>query len=111
MKRSLRFYIFPLLIVSLALAAAVSAQKPTPTPDETTKVFEVRLPVTVTTDNKKKDLVPGLTKGDFIVLEDGIPQDVTFFSDEKSNPTVYVGVLMYTSPSTNGTTRIPKEAA
>lgn len=111
MKRSLRFYSFSLLIVSLALAAAVSAQKPTPTPDETTKVFEVRLPVTVTTDNKKKDLVPGLTKGDFIVLEDGIPQEVTFFSDEKTNPAVYVGVLMDTSPSTKGKMGFSKEAS
>lgn len=91
------------------------AQKPspTPTPEDTspTKVFEVRLPVTVVTGDKKKDLVPGLTKGDFVVLEDGVQQEVTFFSDEKTNPVVYVGVLMDTSPSTKGKMAFSKEAA
>lgn len=92
--------------------SAVSAQRPTPTPpgDETgpTKVFEVRLPVTVT---YKKELVSGLTRGDFQILEDGVAQEVTFFSDEKTNPPVYVGVLMDTSPSTKGKIRFSKEAA
>src|SRR5437868_14294551 len=113
MKKSFRFYTPSLFIALLALAAAVSAQKPTPTPDETgpTKVFEVRLPVTVTTDNKKKELVAGLTRGDFQVFEDGVQQEVTFFSDEKTNPPIYVGVLMDTSPSTVGRLGFSKEAA
>ena len=113
MKKSHRFYTLYLSIVLLALAMSVSAQKPTPTPDENgpTKVFEVRLPVTVTTDDKKKTLVPGLAKGDFAVFEDGVQQEVTFFSDEKTNPAVYVGVLMDTSPSTKGQLGFSKEAA
>jgi Ca-activated chloride channel homolog len=44
-------------------------------------------------------------------LEDGVQQEVTFFSDEKSNPPVYVGVLMDTSPSTAGKLRFSKESA
>ena len=100
----------------LFAAAGVFGQKPTPTPTPseetgTTKVFEVRLPVTVTTDDKKKTLVSGLTRGDFIVLEDGVQQEVTFFSDEKTNPPIYVGVLMDTSPSTAGKLAFSKEAA
>ena len=112
MKKSLCFYVCCLPIVLLAVGS-VSAQKPTPTPDETgpTKVFEVRLPVTVTTSDKKKTLVPGLGKGDFVVFEDGVQQEVTFFSDEKTNPAVYVGVLMDTSPSTKGQLGFSKEAA
>ncbi len=113
MKKSLRFYSFCLSFILLALAGSALSQKPTPTPDETgaTKVFEVRLPVTVTTADKKKNLVPGLTKGDFLVFEDGVQQEVTFFSDEKTNPAVYVGVLMDTSPSTAGKMGFSKEAA
>jgi Ca-activated chloride channel family protein len=72
-------------------------------------VFEVRLPITV--KNKKDMFVSGLTKDDFIVLEDKKPQEVTFFQDEKNNPPVYVGVLMDTSPSTAGKMRFSKEAA
>jgi Ca-activated chloride channel family protein len=73
-----------------------------------TKIFEVRLPVTVTLKNK---LQTGFTKGDFVVFEDGVQQEVTYFSDEKTNPPVYVGVLMDTSPSTAGKLGFSKEAA
>ncbi|MGE3467726.1 MAG: VWA domain-containing protein [Pyrinomonadaceae bacterium] len=102
------------LILSLALLAA--AQTPAPNPTATpvddpnaTKVFEVRLPVTVT--EKKKNLISGLTRGDFAVFEDGVRQEVTFFSDEKTNPPVFVGVLMDTSPSAAGKIAFSKEAA
>lgn len=91
--------------------ATAQVATPTPPPEdiEGTKTFEVRLPVTVT--RKKNELVTGLSRGDFIVLEDGVPQEVTFFSDEKSNPPVYVGVLMDTSPSTAGKLTFSKESA
>ena len=113
MKSPFRFVSFRLLLLSFALTAAVSAQTPTATPpvsDDSgpTKVFEVRLPVTVT---QKKNLVTGLGRGDFAIFEDGIQQEVTFFSTEKSNPPVYVGVLMDTSPSTAGKMKFSKEAA
>ncbi len=94
------------------MALTVSAQTPVSTPPvddaESTKVFEVRLPVTVT---QKNNLITGLSRGDFLVFEDGVPQEVTFFSDEKTNPPVYVGVLMDTSPSAAGKIRFSKEAA
>jgi len=101
------------LSLPLLFVAAVSAQKvtPTPTPVEdptSTKVFEVRLPVTVT---QKKQLVTGLTRADFEIYEDGVRQEVTYFSDEKTNPPIYVGVLMDTSPSTKGKINFSKEAA
>jgi Ca-activated chloride channel homolog len=102
-------------IAVLFLVFAVPAQKPTPTPtpkttvEDTSKTFEVRLPVTI--KDKKKNLIPGFTKNDFVVLEDGIPQQITFFTDEKTNPPVYVGVLMDTSPSTAGKISFSKRAA
>lgn len=69
------------------------------------------MPVTVTDRKKKKDLVAGLSRGDFSVFEDGVQQEVTFFSDEKTNPPIYVGVLMDTSPSTSGKLTFSKQAA
>lgn len=101
--------------VFIAFAVSSYAQTPTPTPTPTPedvdalKTFEVRLPVTVT--RKKNELISGLTRNDFVVLEDGVPQEVTFFSDEKTNPPVFVGVLMDTSPSTAGKLGFSKEAA
>ena len=118
MKRSFRLSVSQLFFLIWVSAAAVLAQTPRPAPTAAptppvddpgaTKVFEVRLPVTVT---NKKVLVPGLTKNDFQILEDGVPQEVTFFSDEKTNPPVFVGVLMDTSPSAAGKITFSKEAA
>ena len=111
-------YLFGFICLSfliISVGSIARAQTPTPTPptgDEgPVKTFEVRLPVTVTEKKKKKNLVAGLSRGDFAVYEDGIEQEVTFFTDEKTNPPVYVGVLMDTSPSTAGKMRFSKEAA
>jgi VWFA-related protein len=117
-KMGLKF-VFISFVLTFACVIGASAQKPTPvptpTPDDTgaTKVFEVRLPVTVTqsTKDKKDDLVKGMTRDDFLVFEDGVQQEVTFFSDEKTNPPIFVGVLMDTSPSTAGKIGFSKEAA
>lgn len=114
MKNLVRFFSFLGLISVLSLSAF--SQTPTPTPrtndDSATKTVEVRLPVTVYKGkNEKRTFLTGLSKGDFIVLEDGVQQEVTFFSDEKTNPAVYVGVLMDTSPSTAGKLKFSKESA
>lgn len=93
----------------LLVTGAAFAQVTPPVADDSSKIFEVRLPVTV--KDKKKNLVSGFTKGDFTVFEDGAPQEVTFFTDEKTNPSVYVGVLMDTSPSTAGKQEFSKRAA
>lgn len=103
MKNLLRLASFLFVLSALLLPAlAQDVDRPTGT-------FEVRLPVTV--KDKKKNLVSGLSRNDFIVLEDGIEQEITFFTDEKSNPEVYVGVLMDTSASTKGKLDFSKEAA
>jgi len=127
MKNLVRFLFVQ--FVFLFTAFAVFAQNPTPTPpiEDTSKTFEVRLPVTVM-DKKKnlvfcsesknlrdkdknKEIVKCFSKDDFVVLEDGVPQEITFFTDEKTNPPVYVGVLMDTSPSTAGKMAFSKRAA
>ena len=101
MKNLFRFSAI-LLVLSILVVPALAQ-------DDTIKTFEVRLPVTV--KDKKKNLVPGLTKNDFVVLEDGVAQEVTFFTDQKTNPPIYVGVLMDTSASTKGKLEFSKESA
>lgn len=114
MRTTFRDRIIPALCAAALFAVASSAQTPratpTPVPDDggQIKTFEVRLPVTVT---QKKELISGLKRGDFQVLEDGVPQEVTFFTSDKTNPPVYVGVLMDTSPSAAGKLAFSKEAA
>ena len=101
-------FLLTLAAVVVLSAAYVSAQVPAATPDDSLRTFEVRLPVTVT---EKKELVAGLKRGDFAVFEDGVQQEVTFFTSDATNPPVYVGVLMDTSPSTAGKLKFSREAA
>ena len=116
MKNLLRFTCLTILFFAFGLSIAAQTPKPKPTPppgddNGSVKTFEVRLPVTVNDKKKKKELIAGLQRGDFAVFEDGVQQEVTFFTDEKNNPAVYVGVLMDTSPSTAGKLKFSKEAA
>lgn len=99
---------FALIFAFSLVTVCAQVTSPTPPDDGAIKTFEVRLPVTVT---QKKTLVPGLQRGDFQVFEDGVQQEVTFFTDEKTNPPVFVGVLMDTSPSAAGKLQFSKEAA
>src|SRR5436853_5068857 len=114
---------YPALILSLSLSAAVFAQQPKPqkpaqpgTIDqgqekpEVINVRRVRLPITVT--DKKGQFVNGLTQGDFMILEDKVPQQIdSFTSEENNNLPLYVGVLMDTSPSTAGKLKFEQESA
>ena len=117
---SFLFKYLSVAVVSIAAALSVSAQKPkaspTPTPSENPQGVEkiairrVRLPITVT--DKKGTFVPGLTKSDFIILEDKVPQTIETFSDDLSQTTpLYVAVLMDTSGSTAGKLKFQQESA
>ncbi len=108
------------LVATIGLVAQGQQQKPSPTPppsandqagqSETIFIRRVRLPITVL--DKKGQFVPGLTKDDFMVLEDRVPQQIETFSDDLGAALpVYVAVLMDTSPSTAGKLKFEKESA
>lgn len=103
----------------MATAGSSQAQKPKPSPSPTPGAIEgserinirrVRLPITVV--DKKGSFVPGLTKDDFVILEDKVPQKIETFSDDISQTTpLYVGVLIDTSASTAGKLKFQQESA
>jgi len=104
------------VITATVLTAAAQKPKPSPTPPETPQGTErilirrVRLPITVT--DKKGNFIPGLTKNDFQILEDKVPQTIETFSDDLSQTTpLYVAVLLDTSPSTAGKLKFQQESA
>ena len=80
--------------------------------DQSERIFirRVRLPITVV--DKKGQFVSGLTRSDFLVFEDKIPQEIETFSDDlgQTSP-LYVAVLMDTSPSTAGKLKFEQESA
>lgn len=122
MSPRLTSFLFKYLSIAVIIPAAalcVAAQKPkpspTPAPEDpqgTVKVAirRVRLPITVT--DKKGQFVPGLTKDDFLILEDKVPQTIETFSDDLAQTTpLYIAVLMDTSPSTAGKLKFQQESA
>ena len=122
MSARLTQFLFKYLLAALVIcfaALSVPAQKqkpsPSPTPDDPQgtvriPVRRVRLPITVI--DKKGNFVPGLTREDFIILEDKVPQTIETFSDDLSQTTpLYIAVLMDTSPSTAGKLKFQQESA
>ena len=109
-----------LLVAFFAIGIATQAQQPRPSPTPTGReqdpdtvtipINRVRLPITVV--DKKGNFVPGLTKNDFFIFEDRVPQQIETFSDDlgESLP-LYVAVLMDTSPSTAGKLKFEQESA
>lgn len=62
----------------------------------------------------KGKLIPGLTVGDFQVIEDGKPQTITFFAageDDGSRPPLHLGLLFDTSESMTDDLAFSKTAA
>src|ERR1044071_8939278 len=118
---SFLFKYLSVAVISIVAALSVSAQKPkastSPTPAsenpqgiEKIEIRRVRRPITVT--DKKCAFVPGLTKNDFVILEDKVPQTIETFSDDLSQTTpLYVAVLMDTSGSTAGKLKFQQESA
>ena len=116
-------YIAALALCGLSMLPAASfGQQPkpqtTPTPQaqqpqddkpDVVYIRRVRLPITV--QDKNKQFVSGLTREDFIILEDKRPQQIETFTDEKETQPLYVGVLMDTSPSTAGKLKFEQESA
>ena len=122
MPVSLKHFLFRRLPVAFIILGAVICAvaqnprpSPTPLPQDTQgtvriPVRRVRLPITVT--DKKGNFVPGLTREDFVVLEDKVPQTIETFSDDLAQTTpLYVAVLMDTSPSTAGKLKFQQESA
>ncbi len=113
----------PGLIAFVFCAGLAFGQQPQPKPSPSpppqepqeppvvTYIRRVRLPITVT--DKKNQFVPGLTKDDFMVFEDKVPQQIESFSTEEQNTNqpLYVAVLIDTSPSVAGKLKFEQEAA
>ena len=86
-------------IAALVASAALAQPQPPPKlppvpadkPDISVRVQEVIVPVTVTDDKGK--FVTDLEQKDFQILDEGRPQNITYFTRERSQPVV-VGFLV-----------------
>lgn len=116
------FFVCTLVALTSVVTRVSQAQQPTPKASPTPPVSEqdqdaikipvrrVRLPITVV--DKKGQFVTGLTKNDFLISEDKVPQQIETFSDDLGEVLpLYVAVLMDTSPSTAGKLTFEQESA
>ena len=78
-------------------------------PDEPVKLEGALIEVPIVASDRSGHYVPQLRKSDFRVLEDGVEQDVTFFSSERVP--IHVAIVMDTSGSTRDTIGNIQEAA
>jgi Ca-activated chloride channel family protein len=99
--------------LSLALvtvfAASAAAQEPAPGPAPVFRSSANMVALNVTVTDLKKQLVTGLTAGDFAVFEDGVQQEVRFF-ESKSVPLDLI-LLIDTSSSMRDKMSVVHEAA
>ena len=93
-------------IVLTVLAAAfltgtAAGQEKTAPPVSTLKVTTQVVNVYAVVRDKHGRLIPDLTRDDFELTEDGIPQQIKYFSRETDTP-LTIGMMVDTSPSQEG---------
>jgi len=76
------------------MAGQKTEEEPAPTVRVTTEVVNVYAVVA----DKQKHLIPDLKKEDFIIEENGTPQQIRYFSRETDTP-LTMGIMVDTSPS------------
>ena len=122
------FILFVLLALSaswLAAQSSVHDQEPpkssAPPPsqsdqaqeaDESGQTFKAQVNVVslfFNVKDKRGLLIPGLTKNDFEVMEDGKPQTIKYFAAESDQP-LTLGILIDTSPSQTRVLTIEQES-
>jgi len=108
---------FLLIAISLRLCAQQAPAPPPPASDQQatqkspTITREVNLvDVLFTVLNRRNKLVPDLGKSDFKILDDNVPQDIRYFSQQSDLP-LRIGMLLDTSNSIRDRIKFEQDAA
>jgi VWFA-related protein len=89
--------------------AATPSQQNPPTADQTLRVTTEVVSVYAVVRDKKRPIT-NLARNDFELTEDGVPQDIRYFSRETDTP-LTMGILVDTSPSQQRVLPIEQEEA
>lgn len=111
LQKNSRSRIGLVLAVFLAVALSSSWAAPQQNQDQELPTFKSEVNVVnlfFNVKDKKGLLIPGLTKNDFEVLEDGKPQTVKYFSAESNQP-LTLGILIDSSASQERVLEFEKE--
>jgi VWFA-related protein len=98
------------VVTALAAIAALAQQKPLPDTQEPIRVNVKVVNVLCSVRNRQGGLVGNLTKDDFLLKEDGKPQDIKYFARETDVP-LTIGLLVDVSTSQERLIDIERQAA
>jgi len=87
-----------MVVLLFSAAAGAAAQESPQTTGPTLKVTTQVVNVYVVVRNKNGRLIPDLTKKDFEIKEDNLPQKITYFTRETDTPLTFA-IMIDTSPS------------
>ena len=104
------YILLGMLFWVLASLPGSSQQNPEQTPQATLKVSTEVVNVYAVVADKKKNLIADLKKEDFEVQEDGVPQQIRYFSRETDTP-LTMGIMVDTSPSQGRVLGVEQEQA
>jgi VWFA-related protein len=97
------------VLAAVAAAFAAGQEAPPPAPEQTLRVSTNVVNVYAVVRDKKRP-VSDLTREDFELTEDNVPQDIRYFSRETDTP-LSLGILVDTSPSQGRVLDIEQEEA
>ena len=86
------------VFLALASLPGLGQEKAGQEQPSTIKVSTEVVSVYAVVEDKKKHLIPDLKKEDFVLEEDGTPQEIRYFSRETDTP-ITMGIMVDTSPS------------
>jgi len=98
------------VFLAVGSAAGRAQEKSEQAPSTTLKVSTEVVNVYAVVQDKKKHLIPDLTKEDFMIEEDGRPQEIRYFSRESDTP-ITLGIMVDTSPSQGKVLGVEQEEA
>src|SRR5262249_9556561 len=113
------FLVFILFALPVTESAQQQSQQPQPPPPDQQEMqrSQVTIPVRInlvnvlaTVLNRRNKLVADLSKDDFKVTDDGVPQDIRFFSQQSDIP-LRIGLLLDTSNSIRDRIKFEQDAA
>ena len=87
-----------MLVMALSAASTAAAQEVPQTAGPMLKVTTEAVNVYAVVRNKHGRLIPNLTKNDFEIKEDNVPQKITYFTRETDTP-LTLAIMIDTSPS------------
>src|SRR5215813_13795462 len=117
MRQALTAVFLAFILLALPLSESAQQQQPQPPPpqQDTQQGPTIKVPINLvdvlaTVLNRRNKLVADLTKDDFKIIDDNVPQEIRYFNKQSDIP-LRIGLLLDTSNSIRDRIKFEQEAA